>query len=152
MDYLAIKKQLHSKCKEQAQQRLDNIQKSVNAVQDAANLETRSTAGDKYDTSRSMMHLEQEKLAKQLSDAKASFQAIDQLDPNKTYDKVTHGSLAITTGGNLYFSVSIGKVDLEGETYFALSGAAPLANVLMGLKVGETGVFNGKKYKVLAVV
>ncbi len=114
-------------------------------AQDAANNETKSSAGDKYETGRAMMHLEKEKLAEQLSAALKMKKVLDQIRIDAKLEKVGLGSLVITTNANYFLGVSVGKLEVDGSTYFAISPVSPIGQQLMGKQVGDSFSFAGKQ-------
>ena len=66
-------------------------------AQEAANDDTKSTAGDKHETGRAMMHLEREKGEMQLIEAEKLKSFLDRVDISKTYQTVQTGSLVLMT-------------------------------------------------------
>lgn len=124
----------------------------MEAVQEAANEETKSSAGDKYETGRAMMQQEQDKAAGQLMEALKLKKVLDQLNPDREQPAVGMGSLVKTSLGNFYISASIGQLSMEGIDYMIISPVAPLAQQLAGLKAGEELNFNGRKFKVEQVI
>ena len=138
------KKALYDLCSNFVQSKIDMIQNAIQNAQEAANNETKSTAGDKHDTSRAMMQLEVEQKSKQLIEATKLKQALLQFTPESGSEMVSLGSLVKTDVGNYYVSVSIGKLDIEDEMYFAVSPVSPLASQMIGKKEGEKFEFNGR--------
>jgi hypothetical protein len=61
------------------------------------------------------------------------------------------GCLVETSNGNYYLSISAGKIELEGVIYFAVSPSAPIAQVLLGAKVGDSRTFNGNTFLVKGI-
>ena len=61
LDQIAIKQTLIEQCEEFVQQKIDVSEKLMNEAQDSANNETKSSAGDKFETGRAMMHAERDK-------------------------------------------------------------------------------------------
>ncbi|MWD30855.1 3-oxoacyl-ACP synthase, partial [Aquicoccus sp. SCR17] len=60
------KEQLLKFCWDYVDTRTERLKKSAAALQESLNSETKSSAGDKHETGRAMVQLEQEKLAQQL--------------------------------------------------------------------------------------
>lgn len=149
---ITIKERLHEACLNKVEQRINDAKASMEAVQEAANEETKSSAGDKYETGRAMMQQEQDKAASQLMEALKLKKVLDQLKPGKEHHQVQAGSLAITDQGNFYISASIGQLSLEGVAYMVISPVSPLAQQMAGLQAGEELNFNGRKFKVQQVV
>ncbi len=142
---LSIKDQLYLECQEHVEQRISNLQEMINTTQEAANDATKSSAGDKYETTRSMMHLENEQNAIQLNEALKLRKTLDMLSKVKKADMVQPGSLVYTSSGIYYISISIGKITLKKDDYFAISLASPLGQQLSQKKIGDSIDFNKKK-------
>lgn len=149
---IAIKQRLHQACLQKVEERMDDARASIQAAQEAANNETKSSAGDKYETGRAMMQQEQDKAAGQLMEALKLKKVLDQLKTEKEHRQVQAGSLVFTNLGNFYIAASIGRLSLEGVAYMVISPVSPLAQQLAGLQAGEELNFNGRKFKVEQLV
>jgi transcription elongation GreA/GreB family factor len=146
-----FKTSLYHACLERLDQTIVAATKAMNDVQDDANQETKSSAGDKYETSRAMLQQEKDKHALQLAQALDLRQQLERLDPAVSYSDIQLGSLVRTSEGDYYLAVSLGKMQVEGKTVYVLSAAAPLGQVLLHQKVGDTIVFQGRKIEILAL-
>lgn len=145
---MSVKIKLYELCVAFVEQRIASSQKAIEHAQLAANEETKSSAGDKYETGRAMMQLEIEKQSVQLGEAMKLKQVLSHINPEKITDTIQSGSLVFTDQGNFYISISAGKLDLEGTTYFAVSPVAPIGALLIGKKSGETIQLNGKTFTI----
>ena len=134
------------------QQRIDTARQAMEAAQEAANSESKSSAGDKYETGRAMAQLERDRHAQLLAEAQKIDQELSQINPEKTYEIVQPGSLVVTNRGRFFISIGAGKLTLDGEDYFAVSSASPIGTALAGRKVNDTITFNNLTYQVLDVV
>lgn len=112
--------------------------------------ESKSTAGDKHETGRAMIHLEQEKLHQQLAEAKLVLAELQQIKLAKP-ETINLGSLVKTNRGSFFFAASLGKVEFEKESVFVVSTKAPIAKQFTGKRVGEKAQMNGTVYDILAV-
>lgn len=121
------------------------VLKELGEIQQAANQETKSSAGDKYETGRAMMHLEKEKLSAQLAEAMKMKQALDKIDPDKVLDKVELGAVVTTTSANYFIAASLGKIEIGGVIWFAVSPATPVGQKLLGKKSGDSFVIGGNQ-------
>jgi transcription elongation GreA/GreB family factor len=133
------KPHFHQVCLNQLQAKIDRLNRSIAEAQQAASEDTKSSAGDKFETSREMMKQEINKLNAQLSQAVKMQQQLGQVNPEASKETVGFGSLVQTNEGLYYFSVSLGKVEVAGQSCFALSMASPLGKALAGKKAGEAG-------------
>jgi transcription elongation GreA/GreB family factor len=146
-----IKKKLHSKCYKIASQKVNELSSIIQEAQDAANNETKSSAGDKHETGRAMAQLETEKLTKQLSEALKLEQTLSQINPETEHQQVGLGSLVDTDNGSFYLTVSLGRVELENKIYFVISALSPIGKLLFTKKEKESFSFNGKTYVVKSI-
>ncbi|WP_019947720.1 hypothetical protein [Hymenobacter aerophilus] len=146
-----IKPRLHALCLAYVHERLAAIQAAINAAQESANSETKSSAGDKYETGRAMAQNERDRNLVQLQQARQLLAEIQRINPELPCDAVRPGALVHTSMGWFYLGISAGKLPLDGTDYFAVSAAAPVAAALGGKRAGESVSFNGKSVQVLAV-
>jgi hypothetical protein len=146
------KQALLSLCQAYVQQRIDTARQAMEAAQESANQEEKSSAGDKYETGRAMAQLERDRHAQLLAEALKLGQDLNRLNVEKQYETVQPGSVVTTNRGAFFISISAGKFSLDGTDYFAVSPASPIATALAGRKRGEEVTFNKMVYKVLDVI
>lgn len=146
-----VKQKLYQHCSDYVTLRIQNAQEAVEAAQNSANSETKSTAGDKHDTARAMMQLAAEQNAKHLNEANKLTKVMQIIDPKKVSEKGELGSLIVASNGTFYISISVGKIELGGDVYFAISPTSPMGQLLTGLTAGDKAQFNGRKIEVLEV-
>ena len=143
---------LHTACLAYVQLRLDAARAGMAAAQESSNSETKSSAGDKYETGRAMAQQERDRHAAQLHEAQKLLADLQRINPELPCDTVRTGALAATSLGLFYVSISAGRLaTAEGQEFMAVSPAAPLAVALHGRRAGEEVVFNGKPVRVEAV-
>lgn len=127
---------------------IQKVAMDLNQIQQSANEETKSSAGDKYETGRAMAQLEIEKLTQQQS---IHFQNKEQLlktNVKAEVDKIKLGSL-VRMNNQLYFiSISLGKIVFENENIFCISSVSPIGNLLIGKKLNNTIDFNGQTLRI----
>jgi transcription elongation GreA/GreB family factor len=140
----SLKEKVHNKCVEMVNQTVIMHQKAMNDAQDAANKEQRSTAGDKYDTSRAMSQNERDMYAGRLADSLQMKKVLNNIDPNKNLDHAESGSLVITEHINYYLSVSLGKLSFDGLECFAISPMTPAGQAMLGKCAGDTFEIRGQ--------
>jgi hypothetical protein len=132
-------------------QRIATAQQAIQIAQSSANEETKSSAGDKYETGRAMMQLEIEKNTVQLSEAQKLKQILDQISPEKETTNIQLGSLVLTNQGNFYIAISAGELHIDGENYFAIAPTSPIGLKLKGQSKGSSFIFNNKTYRITNV-
>lgn len=150
-EIISIKQQLHAYCQQAITQRVERIQAAIAEAQLAANEETKSSSGDKYETTRAMMHLEIEKNGIQLQEALKQQQLLFKIRPDQQTELIENGSLAITNQGTFYLAISIGQVTLNNQAYMCISAASPIGQQLVKRGVNYEFVFQGRTYRIEAV-
>lgn len=120
------------------QERVDSLEVELENLKESAASDTKSSMGDKYETSREMINLEKGKISEQLGLAKNMLTTLKSIDPEKIFKKAELGALVITDKGKYFLSAALGQVDMKGEKYFAISMNSPLAQKLLSKKVGDT--------------
>lgn len=140
-----VKEVLLKLCNESIDQRINNINSMITSVVEARNSEIKSSAGDKHETGRAMMQLEEEKSYSLLTDAKRLKAILSQVTiTNNQTKKVGLSSLITTNQGNYFIAVGIGKLLIGQSTYYCISVDSPLGRVLFGKPEGDKIFFNEK--------
>ena len=149
----SFKEKLYTKCQSIVNAKIKDAQDSITEAQNSANNETKSSAGDKYETGRAMMHLEKEKHARRLSEALQLKQALGQIKLTTTPTEVIQlGSLVETDQGLFFLAVSLGKIVIEQTPVFVISLASPIGKGLYQLQKKETFKFRNKTYRILSFI
>ncbi len=148
---MSIKHQLYKQCKAYVAERIQRSQEAIDAAQEAANNESKSSAGDKHETGRAMAQLEKEKNLQQMAETLKLKKALQQIRPDEVHTTITFGSVIHTSNGNFFVAIGAGKLVVDGTTYFAISPTSPIGLQLKGLTQGDTCTFNGRKIAIKAV-
>jgi hypothetical protein len=139
-DCISVKQRLMKALLEQLNTDAALLRQSITETQVSANEETRSSAGDKYETARAMAQLEIEKLTVQLN---GKIEALLALSHLHTDMKAAGGpgAVMVTSSGRFFIAVNGGAIDVDGVKYTVISPLSPLAKSLAGRKTGESVVF-----------
>lgn len=142
----------YAACLAYVQLRLAAAHAGMAAAQESSNSETKSSAGDKYETGREMANQERDRHAMQLYETQQLLAMLQKVNPELPSDAVRSGALVATNLGLFYLSIGAGRLQTaDGQEFLAVSPAAPVVAALSGRKVGEEVLFNGKKVQILAV-
>lgn len=150
-DKSKLKKALVEACHQIVDAKIAEARKGIAELEESSSHETKSSAGDKYETGRAMMQLEKEKLSSRLAEAMKWQKVLAQINIEKKPGKAELGSLVITNQGLFFLSIAGGNVKLEGKDYFLVSLASPAGAALKDKKPGDRLVFNGRAFEVLEV-
>ena len=148
---LDLKQELLKRCFEYADARITSAENAITSAKEASQDDTKSSAGDKYETTREMMQQEISRNEAQLYEARKLKHALMQIQVEKNSDTIQNGSLVFTNNGNFFISVSAGQFKINGQTIFAISAVSPIGKSLSGIKKGGKFNFNGKEFEVLEI-
>lgn len=146
-----LKQQLYSLCTEYITNRETAIKNTIAEAREAANNETKSSAGDKYETGREVMQQEIDLNLTRLNELKKLRSTLDRIIPETKCATIQPGAAVSTNNGNYYIAISAGQLIVNGITYYAISAAAPIGMQMAGLKAGDTFILNGKKVEIESV-
>jgi hypothetical protein len=121
-------------------------------AQQSANEESKSSAGDKYETGRAMMQIERDKAAQQLDEALKLKNILEQISLQTRSYNIMLGTLVITDSKKIFISIGLGKLTIDDEEFLVVAPASPLGKVLMGLKVNDQVVFNKERLAILQLL
>ena len=107
----------------------------------ASNNDTKSSMGDKYETSREMLQQEINNLQIQLNEHLKSQKILKNINPNP-HTVVSLGSWVETEKGMFFIAISLGELSFNQEKIFVISAESPLAKAMNGKKTGESFVVN----------
>ena len=113
--------------------------------------DSKSSAGDKHETSIAMVQLEQEKLTNQLNELLKQQRILLSINPTSRHQLIQLGSLVETKQAWYYFSIGIGLISIEKTAIFAINPDSPLGRLLLKKKAGESVTFNGMVTEIIAV-
>ncbi len=151
MEMENIKAELYKLCQQFIEQRINTAETALEQAREASNDDTKSSAGDKFETTREMMQQDISRNKRLLMDARQNLQVLESLKDHTATEVVKSGSLVYTTEGNFYISISVGQLTFDGKTYFAISALSPIGQLLLGKQAKDNITFNQKKYVILEV-
>lgn len=147
----SLKHKLYQSCFSYVDTRMASLKSAIKDIQQSANEETKSSAGDKYETGRTMAQLEIDKYQVQLAEITKMKQTLAQVPADTHTDYIKSGSLIFTSRGNFYIAINAGPQQVEGQTFFVVSMSSPIAQKLIGLKVSDTFVLNQQEFTILKI-
>ena len=131
-----LKQRLYQHCMSYVDELIDRAQRGLHDAQKSANHEQKSSAGDKFETHRAMMHLQAESFIRRLNEAQALAEELQQLKL-QTFNAVRLGALFETDTGFFFAAISAPVCEIEGIKYTCLSKQAPFYKAIQGSKVGD---------------
>ena len=110
----------------------------LTSLQEALTSEAKSTAGDKHQTGRAMIHQEMRQVNDTLKRSQSTLQELKRMQKASVVPVfVTSGVLVETSGPWVLVGLPFGKLNLEGTLVLGVSSEAPLAKAWHGAKPGD---------------
>jgi transcription elongation GreA/GreB family factor len=145
---MQLKLEIYNYCLQILNQKNEELNIALANTSESANNETKSSAGDKHETSRAMMQLEQEKLGKQLKELQEQRSELEKIDISKPSAQIAKGTLIQSDKGLLFLSIGLGKIMVNDKTVFVISPQSPLGLKLIGKKENDMVEMSGVKYTI----
>lgn len=150
-DWPHIKSQLYQEIVLRLEQNIQEAQLAYVQAKESRDSDTKSSAGDKYETGREMMQREMDKCSALIDQNRHSMQIIQHVPIHRTYESIDKGALIVTDRGSYYMLVGLGKIGLEQKDYFAISPESPIGSLFLGKKVGEYILLREQKITVQGI-
>ena len=145
-----LKRKLLMQASVDMQEKLNMLVEEMNHLGKAIEDDIKSSAGDKYETSREMVNSEREKLYLQIEESRKSLVLLNSLSLDRL-KQVGLGSLVRTNKEWVYLAISLGQVKIDKDKVLVISPITPLGKVFMDKVVGDSIKFNHKIYKILGI-
>jgi transcription elongation GreA/GreB family factor len=147
----SIKEKLYKACEAYVDERIKRIEDSMAGLESDQENETKSSAGDKYETGREMINLEINKLAEQLQQFKNLRNTLNVAKSRTNNGSAQLGTAVKTNMANYFIAIPADRIIVDGDEYFAIGANSPIAQLLLHKKAGEEITFNGKSAEILEV-
>ena len=147
-----VKKQLYDLCQQIVEERIELIENNLNQINASKKNETKSSVGDKYETGRAMLQIEEDNYKKQMHQVLLLKNQLEQISISRQSDKAGTGSLVITNTADYFISVGLGEITLEGKPYYCISPASPIGQKIMNQQPGFKFQFNGNDTEIKKIL
>jgi hypothetical protein len=124
------KKLIHYTINQELSLRIKKVEQALNTQRESLKTASGSTAGDKHNVSRAMMHIEEEKLTQQLTQLHKLKSLMNKINPLKINNHIELGSLIETNNGYIYIAIPFGKIKIAKLELMTVSLASPIGKAL----------------------
>lgn len=145
---MSLKQNIYSKCLQILNQKIEELNSALANATESANNETKSSAGDKHETARAMMQLEQEKLSHQLNELQDQKSELEKINITKPSAQIAKGTLIQSDKGYLFLSIGLGKIIVDENIVFAISPQSPLGIKLISKRENDVVEMNEVRYTI----
>jgi transcription elongation GreA/GreB family factor len=148
---MSIKNELLQACLDHVNKRISSYKSEIETIKESIESNDKSSDEDD-DSGNGKLFNDLEKNAQHLNDASKTLDTLKLINPKISNDNVVLGSLVSTDKGDFFISISVGKIDIESKSYFAISLHSPIGMLLKNKTVNETITFNGNTYTIKAII
>lgn len=148
---IKMKEELYKKSESYLEEKIARISHSILDLEAALTNESKSSAGDKYETSREMINIEIHKLSTQLQQFQKLQITLEVSKRNASTDIVRMGSLVKASNAIYFICIPIGEVVAGDKKAYVIGAGSPIAQALIGKSVGDTFSFNSVSGTILSI-
>ncbi|MEM5564772.1 hypothetical protein WNY78_06635 [Psychroserpens sp. AS72] len=141
-----IKSQLLEVCFAYVNKRIANYKDEIETIKDS--IENNDKGDEEDDSGNGKLYNDLEKNSQHLSDARKMLDTLNLITSNTIHQNAVLGSLVKTDSSNFYLALSIGKVEIDNETYFIISKSSPIGELLINKTAGDRITFNNTTYNI----
>ncbi len=146
-DMLHTKQKLIELCKETQMKMVDSSKTAMKEAQYALN--EYGPNKDRYDSFRDQLIGRRDMFAGQYQKALSDLNVLEKINCQELKEKVEFGAIIFSDTTKFIIAISSGKIECDGEIYYAISPAVPLYKAMEGLKAGDSFEFNGKRQTIM---
>jgi transcription elongation GreA/GreB family factor len=146
------KAEIHAVILQHLEERMEQGRKDYLLAKESRDSDTKSSAGDKFETGREMMQREMDKISASLDMLKGQLAQMKRIDIHENPTRVGLGRFIETDAENYYLSVGIGKLSCSGTPFYAISADSPLGELLVGKQINEIIELRGRKITIKSIV
>jgi len=147
---LEFKVSLQEHCVRLVNEKIGRLKQQIDARKNDLETASKSSAGDKHETSRAMIHLEQEKLGFQYMEVEKQSHLLSQIEVS-VHSIIKSGSLIVTEKAVFYISVGLGMVRFNEQDIYIISPISPLAQAFLNSN-SKSIQFQTTNYTILSLV
>ena len=147
-----MREKLLAKCADYVEERVSRLQSSIKDLEHDLGNEIKSSAGDKYETSREMINTEINKLQNQLKSFKKLKEVLAVIENRKASTSVQLGSIVKTDAANYFIAIPVGEIMVEEEKFYAIGLNSPIGKLLLGKQEGEQFIFQQKEFSIKKIL
>jgi transcription elongation GreA/GreB family factor len=151
MNTTELKTTLLEHCKAFTENRLRKVKNTISSIEDSLFDQSKSSAGDKHETERAMLQIDRENAGRQLLEIEKLQEVLNKVDVSKSSKNISLGSLVETDTVTYFIGISAGKVTVKNDDYYCIALQAPIGQLLLGKKKGDSLIFNGKTISINSV-
>lgn len=148
---MSIKQELLQVCMDYVNKRIYSYKLEMDTIKDSIENNDKGSSEDD-DSGNGKLLNDLEKNAQHLNDATKMLETLKQINPKIQNESGTLGSIVFTQTNTFFLSVSVGKIEFDNSSYFAISLQSPIGMLLKNKTKGDQINFNGTLYTITNII
>tara|TARA_Y100000992_G_scaffold253994_1_gene186770 strand:+ start:126 stop:575 length:450 start_codon:yes stop_codon:yes gene_type:complete len=145
------KKFIYNDLVQNLNEKLNSIEFLIISAIDSRDSDSKSSAGDKHETSRAKIQLEIDNYSKQKLNIIEKLKVLGAIDIRKKYNKVENGALVETNVGFFFIAIGLGRWTVNSEQIFVISLASPIGKLMKDKVTTSSFIFRNLKYEIIKI-
>jgi transcription elongation GreA/GreB family factor len=148
---MGIKQELLQVCINHVNKRINNYKLEIETIKESIESNDKGS-GDDDDSGNGKLLNDLEKNSQHLNDATKMLDTLSLINPKIQNDEAILGSLVYTDSNAFFLSISVGKIEHENASYFAISLQSPIGMLLKNKNKGDSIHFNSTNYSITNII
>ena len=132
-------------------EKLNSIQFLISSAIESRDSDSKSSVGDKHETSRAKIQSDIDNYLKQKLNIIEKLKVLGAININQKNNKIENGALVETNVGFFFIAIGIGRWTVNSEQLFVISLASPIGKLLKDKVVSSSFTFRNLKYKIIKI-
>jgi hypothetical protein len=145
------KQKLLQICNEYVDKRINDYKNEIQLIKESIASNDKGNSEDD-DSGNGKLLNDLEKNMSYLNDARNTKEYLKQIKTNVESTEAMIGSIVKTNVMSFYISTSIGKIDIDGDVYYAVSVNSPIGQLLINKPVNTRFELNQNKYVITEII
>ncbi len=143
------KEEIYNKCLELHMEKIKHLETAMEESEKSAL--SYGKQSDAFDSHRMQLIGNRDMYAQQLKTEMEALETLHKIDLSHNHKTIEFGSVVITDKQKVFVSIGAGKINIENDTYYAISLQVPFFEAMKGLKKDDEFEFRGNKFKIQEV-
>jgi hypothetical protein len=148
---MELKAKVKYTCEKILLARIAELKFDENSAKESAASETKSSAGDKHETARELIHQERELVSRQITEAEIQLAELNAIQNNNLSNSISKGSVIKTSIGYFFLGISLGFITIEDLKIACISTSSPIGKLLLGKKLHDSIQFQGRDIEIIEI-
>lgn len=144
-----FRSKVYQACLQVLEDRIAQAELALENAREAVREDTKSSAGDKYETTRERLQQDIRGHQTQLAESQKMRFHLEQLKKSTPGKTIQAGTLVKTNLNEIFLAVSIGWIEVNDKRLIVLSPESPIGRLLLGKSVGDRFTLNGVQQTIL---